>query len=431
MGESVLVVETRARPRHGRERSRSVSLACTITAVNNCRSDGVDTIQRQHQATIDHNRWIRLAWAGRRPYDDIVPAAQQPRDASSDGGHRSTSGLPQGGGDQPPSPARHVTINDVGAAAGVSRQTVTRAMNAMDGISAATRERVLLAAQELGYRPSRFGRGLVKGGHATLGLVIEDLANPYYPELASAVLSSATAAGWNVILADDRHTTDRHQLLSDLALQVDGVVGYLKLTPAEQRFIFRGLPVVEIDPPDPQPPQGAVMLDPAPAMVDAARHLIERGVQRPVMIDRSAPGRPSARARAFINAMAALGLPAVPLHMSGDSIDDGLAGTRRMLTEIPDADGVMTFNDLVALGALRALRDAGRVVPDDVRVIGIDGLRIGAVVTPTLTTLALNMHEVGRAAVDLVVGMAAGTLPGDGQQVQHHAQHQLLVREST
>jgi len=371
-----------------------------------------------------------LAWAGQSPYDGAVPAAEQPRNARRQAATPSRVALSQAKPDKPRSPARHITINDVGAAAGVSRQTVTRAMNAMDGISATTRERVLSAAQELGYRPSRFGRGLVKGGHATLGLVIEDLANPYYPELASAVLGSATAAGWNVILADDRHTPDRHQLLSDLALQVDGVVGYLKLPPAKQRSIFRGLPVVEIDPPDPQPPQGAVMLDPAPAMVDAARHLFERGVQRPVMIDRSAPGRPSRRACAFINAMAALGLRAVPIHVPGDSIDDGLAGTRHMLRDIPDADGVMTFNDLVALGAIRALRDAGRVVPDDVRVIGIDGLRIGAVVTPTLTTLALDMHDVGRAAVDLVVGMATGSLPGAGARVQYHSQHQFLVRES-
>lgn len=360
-----------------------------------------------------------------------MPGAEQTRDTERDGGPTSKAGLPQGRGFEQSSPIRPVTINDVGAAAGVSRQTVTRAMNGMGRISEATRERVLLVAHELGYRPSRFGRGLVKGGQATLGLVIEDLANPYYPELASAVLGSATAAGWNVILADDRHSTNRDALLSDLASQVDGVVGYLKLPPAKQRAIFRGLPVVEIDPPDPQPLQGAVLLDPAPAMFDAAHHLVEGGVRRPVMIDRSTPDQPSPRACTFIAAMAALGLRAVLVHVPGDSIDDGLAGTRRMLAQIPDADAVMTFNDLVALGALRALRQAGKVVPDDVRVVGIDGLRLGAVVTPTLTTLALDMHEVGRAAVDLMMGMAAGTLPGAGPQAQHHSRHQLLVRESS
>lgn len=323
-----------------------------------------------------------------------------------------------------------MTINDVGAAAGVSRQTVTRAINGMDGISTATRERVLQAVQELGYRPSRFGRGLVKGGRATLGLVIEDLANPYYPELASAVLSSATAAGWNVLLADDRHSNDRLQLLGDLALQVDGIVGYLKLSPAVQRTVFRGLPVVEIDPPSP-PLQGAVILDPGPAMIEAARHLTARGVRRPVMIDRSAPGSPSPRARAFVNAMAQLNRRCVLVHLPGDSIDDGLVGARQMLVTVPDADGVMTFNDLVALGVLRALRQAGRSVPRDVRVIGIDGLHVGGVVTPTLTTLELNMDEVGRHAVDLVVGMSTGAFAGSGPSVQRLSQHHLLVRESS
>ena len=87
------------------------------------------------------------------------------------------------------------TINDVAAAAGVSRQTVTRAMNAMPGIMPATKDRVLAAAQRLRYRPSRFGRGLVKAEHRTLGLVLDDLTNPFYPELASAVIGAAGRAG--------------------------------------------------------------------------------------------------------------------------------------------------------------------------------------------------------------------------------------------
>lgn len=161
-----------------------------------------------------------------------------------------------------------VTIEDVAAAAGVSRQTVSRAMNAMTGISPATRDRVLEVARDLRYRPSRFGRGLAKPDHRMLGLVLNDITNPYYPALASAVTGAANRVGWNVLLADTSHSEDREAFLADLASQVDGVVGYLWLDPLTQDRLFAGMPVVEIDPPRHQPRHGAVTFNLRPAMRD-------------------------------------------------------------------------------------------------------------------------------------------------------------------
>ena len=97
------------------------------------------------------------------------------------------------------------TILDVAAAAGVSRQTVTRAMNDMPGISASTRERVQRLAAELGYSPSRFAKGLVQGARTSLGLAIPDLTNPYFPAFASSVVEEATQRGWNVVVDDFGH----------------------------------------------------------------------------------------------------------------------------------------------------------------------------------------------------------------------------------
>src|SRR5699024_1704759 len=95
-----------------------------------------------------------------------------------------------------------VTITDVAAAAGVSRQTVTRAMNDMAEIAPATRTRVLQVARELRYRPSRVGREMVRGQRRTIGLMVHSLVNPYFPELASATVGAAARRGWNVVLAD-------------------------------------------------------------------------------------------------------------------------------------------------------------------------------------------------------------------------------------
>ncbi len=325
---------------------------------------------------------------------------------------------------------RAATIHDVAAAAGVSRQTVTRAMNAMPGISTVTRERVLAAARDLRYRPSRFGRGLVKADHRMLGLVLDDLTNPFYPQLASAVTGAAGRAGWNVVLTDTTHAGDRAALVADLSRQVDAVIGYLRLDPETQTGLFAGVPVVEIDPTRRQPLNGAVAFDLRPAMRDLVRHLVGRGVRRPLMVDQAAAGNRSGRARIFASELERRGLGCDHVAIATGSTEGDLAAIGAALDAHPGADAVLVYNDLLALGVLGALRDRGRRVPDDVRVAGIDGLSIGELVAPRLTTLALDMAEVGRLATDLILGMRAGELPLSGSEVRRKVRHRLLLRDS-
>jgi DNA-binding LacI/PurR family transcriptional regulator len=325
---------------------------------------------------------------------------------------------------------RAATIHDVAAAAGVSRQTVTRAMNAMPGISVDTRQRVLAVARDLRYRPSRFGRGLVKADHRMLGLVLDDLTNPFYPQLASAVTGAAGRAGWNVVLTDTTHTNDREALLADLSRQVDAVIGYLWLDPEAQAELFAGVPAVEIDPLRRQPLNGAVAFDLRPAMRDLVRHLADQGVRRPLMVDQAPPGQRSGRAKIFASELDRRGLGCDHVAVATGSTDGDLAAIGTALDAHPGADAVLVYNDLLALGVLGALRDRGRRVPEDVRVAGIDGLSIGELVAPRLSTLALDMAEVGRLATELVLGMRAGELPLSGTEVRRKVRHRLLLRDS-
>ncbi|GAA2100779.1 LacI family DNA-binding transcriptional regulator [Microlunatus panaciterrae] len=327
--------------------------------------------------------------------------------------------------------ARPSTINDVAAAAGVSRQTVTRAMNNMPGISVETKERVLQAARELRYRPSRFGRGLVKQEHRTLGLVIDDLTNPYYPELASAVVGFAADNGWNVVLADTIHTSHPAELIADLTHQVDAVIGYLGLASEQADVLLAGMPVVEIDVSKEQTQRGSIVLDFATAMSEAVDHLLERGVRQPVMLDVTSATRPSFRARLFVSAMELRGLSVPVVRAEGIGLGPAAEATRKLLVDRPETDAIMAFNDITAFGALQALRQAGVAVPDRVKVIGIDGLSIGTFVSPQLTTLALDMTQVAQAAVETVLGMYAGTLPLGGPMVRRTVSHRLVIRESS
>jgi DNA-binding LacI/PurR family transcriptional regulator len=320
-------------------------------------------------------------------------------------------------------PGGRATILDVAAAAGVSRQTVTRAMNGMPGINAATKERVLAAAEELGYRASRFGRGLVLGGERQLGLIVDDLRNPYSPELAAAVVRIAAARGWNVMLADVALAGDADRMVASLGAQTDAVIGYFGTRAAEWIDLLGSVPVVELDPPGPVT-RGAVRLDPAQAAEALVAHLVAVGVGSPVVLDLSRPTGTTRRARLLADSFRRRGIVAavVPVAESTASAASGaalglLAGDRR-----PDA--IIAFNDVMALGVLAACRRAGVDVPGDVRVAGVDGLPIGALVAPALTTLAVDFDAVATAALDLVGEVRPGT--SESRTVPHR----LLLRES-
>lgn len=328
-------------------------------------------------------------------------------------------------------PVRAATINDVAAAVGVSRQTVTRAMNNMAGISEQTKERVLTAARELHYRPSRFGRGLVKREHRTMGLVIDDLSNPYYPELASAVVGFAATAGWNVILADAVHAQDLPDLLGGLVQQVDAVVGYVDFTNEKSAAALTGVPFVQIDIDATVTDRGGVVLEYEEAMINVAGHLMSRDVSHLVMLDVSAEGQPSRRAQLFVEVLRRQGVTVPIVHVPDTGLEPAMARTGELLQGWPETDAILTFNDITAFGVLKKLRLLGVDVPGRIKVIGIDGLSIGTFVTPQLSTVALDMREVARAAVETVIAIESGAVDASDPAARPTVGHRLVVRESS
>ena len=328
--------------------------------------------------------------------------------------------------------SRRATIVDVAAAAGVSRQTVTRAMNAMPGIRPETRERVQDIARQLGYTPSRFAKGLVQGARTSVGLAIPDLTNPYYPAFASSVVELATQRGWHVVMDDYGHGgATGVESVQHLAPQVDAVIGYLGGAADEAQAILGRRPLVVLDQPA-GPASGGITFDYDHAAQTALRHLQARGCRQLAYIDRAsagadegAPGpvragRPTpetaqgvttVRGQAFARSSSASGM-ALTVAGSPESAASARQVTRRLLEEHPGTDGIVVFNDLMAAGALKALADSGRAVPADCAVIGMDGIPLGELLTPELTTLALDLREVGRAAVELLDGLLTGSLEG-------------------
>ncbi len=193
--------------------------------------------------------------------------------------------------------AQKITINDVARSAGVSRQTVSRALNDKGEIDGTTKQRVLDAAKELGYRPSRFARGLVRQDTTTIGLVIPDLLNPFFTEVAAGALEAARTRGWHVVVYDTADSAaEERGSLEVIGSQVDAVVGYFSLDEAELDTRTRGIPVVLIGRDHHTPRFSSILIDGAAGVRAAIDHLVAAGHRRIGMLDYTGAPSPASAA---------------------------------------------------------------------------------------------------------------------------------------
>ncbi|WP_327399027.1 LacI family transcriptional regulator [Streptomyces sp. NBC_01288] len=303
---------------------------------------------------------------------------------------------------------RKITINDVAKSAGVSRQTVSRALNDKDEIDSVTKQRVLDAARALGYRPSRFARGLVRQDTMTIGLVIPDLLNPFFTEVAAAALEAARTRGWQVVVYD---TGDRAEVelgtLQVISSQVDAVIGYFSCPESELEKFTRGMPVVLIGR-EQRTRFSAIQIDGAAGVHAAVAHLVARGHTRIGMLDHHTRAEPSIRHEWFTTAATAHGIEAGLMVPADQTADGGGSALRELLADHPDVTAVLTFNDIIAIGALREARRLGRSIPQELAVIGFDGLQLGALVEPPLTSVALDTRRLGALAIEQVARLLSG-----------------------
>ncbi|WP_461164309.1 LacI family DNA-binding transcriptional regulator [Arthrobacter sp. R4-81] len=371
--------------------------------------------------------------------------------------------------------SQRATILDVAAAAGVSRQTVTRAMNDMPGIKTETRQRIQELAKELGYTPSRFAKGLVQGARTSVGLAIPDLTNPYFPAFASSVVEQATQRGWQVVMDDYGHG-GRNGLdaVEHLAPHVDAVIGYLGGYAGQAQSVLGRRPLIVLDE-EPGSAAGAITFDYRHAAELAIRRLWSAGRRQIAYVDsirgpekpgpekpgpeKPGPEKPdpdthvpgmagsaeilphgpgsgdgfvTSRGRAFAAVLAesygdAFDCSAVAVEESASA---ARTAVRDLLAQQPGIAGIVAFNDLVASGVLKAVADAGKRVPEDCLVIGMDGIPLGEQLSPELTTLSLDLREVGRTAVELLDGLLAGSLTAGSAEARLTLRHRLVVRQS-
>lgn len=306
-------------------------------------------------------------------------------------------------------------IKDVAAAAGVSVATVSRVLNDHPSVSEDARSRVLAAVRALGYRPNAVARSLRTDQTRTLGLVISDLLNPYFTELARSVEEEARALGYSVIIgnADEQPGIQDHHVRTLLDKRVDGVL--VSPTDGGSPLMLdaarAGTPMVFVDRWIPGVDVPVVRADGTGAVRDLVSHLHRLGHRRLAIIAGPAAtttGRE--RVDAFRDALAAHGIALPPEYVGqGDfRVESGRRVTEGFL-DLPEPPGVVFAADnLMALGALDAIRARGMRVPDDIALVAFDDIPWFVHTDPPITAVAQPTKELGRAAVRALVECVEG-----------------------
>ena len=311
--------------------------------------------------------------------------------------------------------SRRVTMADVAREAGVSLMTVSRALNDKDGISETTRMRIHEVIDRLGYRPSGIARGLVTKRTGTIGLVVPDSSNPYFSEVARGVEHAAYLQGYNVFLCNTEEDIEREKtvLYSLAERSVDGLIicsSRLDQEDLRTSLIYFSAQVL-VNRTLENSSAVALLSDDTSGVCSAVRHLLQRGHRKIGMLagpERSFNGR--VRLRAFLDALndAGIGCNSDFDQNCLPMVDASQQAAVDLLTRHPQLTALVCFNDLVAVGALKACAQLGRAVPQDMAIIGFDDIPLASLVTPPLTTVHVPRYELGQLAGKTVLAQIHG-----------------------
>jgi LacI family transcriptional regulator len=293
-------------------------------------------------------------------------------------------------------PPANVTIKDVARLSGVSSMTVSRVINGSERVSPETRQRVESAIAELGYVPSRLARGLIRQKTGTLALIVPDVANPFFTLIVRGAEDVARRAGYRMILADTRAdlTIERDVIEEMLAHRVEGIMiapvsnrskGHL------QRLARYGVEFVLIDRTVSGVESDVVTGDNVGGARRLVEHLISLGHRRIGFITESDDVSTARdRRQAYEAALAAVGIPHDPSLIVRSTVDPpgGFEGMRRLLELDEPPTAVFTVNNLVALGAIEAVRAHELEVPDDIALVCFDDIEYASRLYPFLTLMA-------------------------------------------
>jgi len=330
--------------------------------------------------------------------------------------------------------SNNVTMADVAREAGVSMMTVSRVVNDREGVGPTTRKRVLAVIERLGYRPSGIARGLATKRTSTLGLVIPDVANPFFADVVRGAEQEAYARGYQVFLCNSNENPERELSVLDSLEEkwVDGVI--LCSSRLDDDVLWEGIdrfPArVLVNRTLPDHEVGTVLIDDEWGGKALTEHLLQGGRRAiGVLAGPSASRSGRERVKGYRAALAAVDVnyvadrvrPCAPTAAGGREV------ARSLLADHPEVDALVCYNDLVAVGALQACVEMDRRVPAGVAVTGYDDILLAPLVNPSLTTCRVPRERLGGAAMRLLLEQIEEQGEG-GEEIV--LRPKLIVRES-
>jgi LacI family transcriptional regulator len=334
-------------------------------------------------------------------------------------------------------PKSRATIADVASEAGVNPSTVSRILNGSGGVAMRpeTRERVVAAAERLGYRPSVFARGLRTRQTLTIGMLVPDITNPFFSSIIKGAEDEARIRGYNVILCNSEDDPGREATCLDsfYAYQTDGLLVASSHMADETIRTLRetGYPFVLLNRATRNAEDLAVVVDNHGASVGAVAYLASLGHRRVGHI--AGPGNTTtgvARLEGYRAAVAEHGLadePELIVEADAFSVEAGHRALAIMLAGPARPTAVFAANDLIAIGMIQRLRESGASIPRDLSIVGFNDIPLAGLLEPALTTVRVPQLEMGVAGVRLLIDRLEGR-PID--QVRVTLPTELVIRSS-
>lgn len=327
------------------------------------------------------------------------------------------------------------TIKDVAKLAGVSVATVSRVINRNGYVNKETEEKIAACIKTLNFKPNSLARALTRKKTEMIALIIPDVTNPFFAELARAIEDTAASMGYTLILGNSYSIGENEMRYIEIFKDryVDGIIfaTHRLRTNEMNELIHLGIPIVTLDRAPNIEEFPSIYVNHYTGSVMGVEHLISIGCRQIAHITGPLHLRTSMeRLKGYKDTLESHRLFHEPLIKEGDfTLECGLQATLELMAEFPEIDGIFAGNDLIAIGALKALLRLGKKVPDDVAILGFDGIRLSSVIEPEISTVAQPIDQMGQLAVYQLIRLIDNKEVSDRNSKELQAE--LIQRAST
>ncbi|GAB6108694.1 LacI family DNA-binding transcriptional regulator [Fusibacter bizertensis] len=330
-----------------------------------------------------------------------------------------------------------ITIKEIAKLADVSIATVSKVVNHKDQhISELTRKRIFDLIEEYNYVPNRVASSMITKKTNSIGLIIPDITNPFFPEVARGVEDYANLAGFHVVLCNSDNNPAKE--ISYIAMlqekMVDGIIftsSSLRKNSSKEFLKFQ-IPVITVDRDiEDLKTQGKITVDNINGAYSGVSYMIERGYKKILHLAGPLSSKPSVdRHKGYLKALEDHNIPYDDtLFYEGNyTAEWGYTGAKEALEHTIAFDSIFCGNDMIAIGAIKALKEFGLNVPDDIGVVGFDDIYMATVVTPNLTTICQPNYKMGYKAAEMLIELIKNPHRVLDDVV---LKTELIIREST